>query len=392
MASISDVDAALPGIEAHPHARAVLGPALPGLGRDGVPVRPSARPPSHAYLLHGPAGVGKRKIARALAGALLADGAVDEQTARAVRERVQRGTHPDLTWVKPSGAAEMLVSDIDEPVVAAATRTPFEAKRRVFVIEGVETMNEQAANRLLKTLEEPPTYAHLVLVSDRKEEVMATIVSRCVHVRFDALAAGEIERGLLTEGCEEEVARACARLALGDAGRARILASEDGRALRRAAEEYVRSALAGETGKRKWVDLLAVATAAGTSAGEQVDERLAAELELAPSKERKKLEREAQEGRKRVERRARAKALDSGLALVELWLRDMMCLREGARELVYGADRMGELEVDAKAYGGASARAGVELVRETRARIALNVGEELALEALAYRLQALAEG
>ncbi len=380
--STSDVDAALPGIEAHPHARAVLGAGLGPRGR-----------PSHAYLLHGPAGAGKRKIARALAGALLADGAVDEQTARAVRERVQRGTHPDLTWVRPSGAAEMLVSDIDEPVVAAATRTPFEAKRRVFVIEAVETMNEQAANRLLKTLEEPPAYAHLVLVSDRKEEVMATIVSRCVHVRFDALASEEIARGLVTEGgVDEEGARACARLSLGDAGRARMLASDDGRALRRASEEYVRSALAGQTGKRKWVELLGAATVAGESAGEQVEERLAAELELAPSKERKKLEREAQEGRKRVERRARAGALDSGLALVELWLRDMMCLREGAQELVYGVDRMGELEVDAKAHGGVSARAGVELVRATRARIALNVGEELALEALAYRLQALAEG
>ncbi len=83
-------------------------------------------------------------------------GAPDAETARAVRDRVQRGTHPDLTWVTPSGAAEMLVSDIDEPVVAAAARTPFEASRRVFVIEGAETMNEQAANRLLKTLEEPP--------------------------------------------------------------------------------------------------------------------------------------------------------------------------------------------------------------------------------------------
>ncbi len=216
---ISDVDAALPGIEAHPHARAVLGAGLGPGGR-----------PSHAYLLHGPAGSGKRQIARALAGVLLADGAEDEQTARAVAARVARGTHPDLTWVAPSGAAEMLVSDIDEPVVVAATRTPFEARRRVFVIEAAETLNEQAANRLLKTLEEPPAYAHLVLVSDRKEEVLATIVSRCVHVRFDALAPQEIARGLLAEGAagEEETARACARLALGDAGRARMLASEAG--------------------------------------------------------------------------------------------------------------------------------------------------------------------
>jgi DNA polymerase III subunit delta' len=379
--SISDVDAALPGIEAHPHARAVLGSGLPPGGR-----------PSHAYLLHGPAGVGKRRMARALAAVLLADGQPDEAKARAVGERVERGTHPDLTWVKPSGAAEMLVSDIDEPVVAAATRTPFEARRRVFVIEAVETLNEQAANRLLKTLEEPPAYAHLVLVSDRKEEVMATIVSRCVHVRFDALAAQEIARGLLAEGCaEEEEARACARLSLGDVARARVLASDEGRALRRASEGYVRSALEGETGKRKWVDLLAAATAARASAGEQVDERLAGELDLAPGKERKKLEREAQEVRKRVERRARARALDRGLQLAELWLRDMMCVREGARELVYAVDRMGELEADVEAHG-AAARGGVERVRETRARIALNVGEELALEALAYRLQALAAG
>jgi DNA polymerase III subunit delta' len=387
VASIFDVDAALPGIEAHPHARAVLGAGLGPRGR-----------PSHAYLLYGPAGAGKRKIARALAAALLSDGTGDGQTARAVGERVARGTHPDLTWVRPSGAAEMLVSDIDEPVVAAATRTPFEAKRRVFVIEAVETLNEQAANRLLKTLEEPPAYAHLVLVSDRKDEVMATIVSRCVHVRFDALTAREIARGLIADGGaeeeeeeEEETARACARLALGDAGRARMLAGEEGRALRGASEGYVRCALAGETGRRGWVELLSAATAAGASAGEQAQERLAAELELAPSKERKKLEREAQEGRKRLERRARARALDSGLQLVELWLRDMMCVREGARELVYAVDRIGELQADADAHGGA-ARGGVELVRETRARIALNVGEELALEALAYRLQALAEG
>ncbi len=375
------MDAALAGIESHPHARAVLGSVLAPGGR-----------PSHAYLLHGPAGAGKREIARELAGVLLAEGAGDEASARAVCERVRRGTHPDLTWVRPSGAAEMLVSDIDQPVVAAATRTPFEARRRVFVIEAVETLNEQAANRLLKTLEEPPAYAHLLLVSDRKEEVMATIVSRCVHVRFDALTPPEIARGLLAQGhAEEPAALACARLALGDGARARMLASEDGRALRGAAEGYVRLALGGNTGKRAWVELLSAATAAGAGAGEEVQERLAAELELAPSKERRKLEREAQEGRKRVERRARARALDSGLSLVELWLRDMICLREGAPELVYALDRISELEADTQTHGGV-ARAGVELVRETRARIALNVGEELALEALAYRLQALAEG
>jgi DNA polymerase-3 subunit delta' len=280
----------------------------------------------------------------------------------------------------------MLVSDIDEPVVAAAAKTPFESTRRVFVIESAETMNEQAANRLLKTLEEPPAYAHLLLVSDRKEEVLATIASRCVHVRFDAPSAETIARGLAVEG---ERAQACARLALGDARQAGMLASEQGQALRSAAEAYVRSALHGETGQRRWSDLLEAAKVAGTSANEELGERLKEQLEMAPSKERKKLEREAQEGGRRAERRARARALDQGLQLAELWLRDMVCVQAGAGELVYAVDRIAELKDDAARCAGA--RTGIELVRETRTRIAVNVSEELALEALAFRLQALVE-
>src|SRR3954454_20243680 len=126
----------LAGLERHPHARAVLSGALPPGGS-----------PSHAYLFHGPAGAGKRAAARSFAAELLSEGAADPD---AIRGRVERGAHPDLTWVIPSGAAEMLVSDIDEPVVAAATRTPFEAARRVFVIERADALNDRAANKLLK--------------------------------------------------------------------------------------------------------------------------------------------------------------------------------------------------------------------------------------------------
>jgi DNA polymerase-3 subunit delta' len=139
------------------------------------------------------------------------------------------------------------------------------------------------------------------------------------------------------------------------------------------------------------MDLLEAAKAAGAGAGEEIGERLEEQLELAPSRERKKLEREAQDGRRRAERRARARALDQGLQLVELWLRDVVCVQEGAGELAYAVDRRKELAEDAaRCTGRGGARRGVELVRETRTRIAVNVGEELALEALAFRLEALA--
>src|SRR3954465_15356385 len=90
----------------------------------------------------------------------------------------------------------MLRRDVDDAVVAAATRTPFEAGRRVFVLERAETLNDQAANRLLKTLEEPAAHVHLLLRSDHLGEVLPTIVSRCQLVRFDPLPAAEIERRL----------------------------------------------------------------------------------------------------------------------------------------------------------------------------------------------------
>jgi DNA polymerase III subunit delta' len=366
---------ALPGIDAHPHARAVLAPALTAGGS-----------PSHAYLFHGPAGTGKRAVARAFAAALLVDGARHPET---VAERVARDSHPDLTWVTPSGAAEMLVADIEEPVVAAATRTPFESARRVFVIEAADTMNDQAANRMLKTLEEPPQFTHLLLLSDRGEDVLATISSRCQHVRFDPLSWTAIAARLAQEGVEDERARACARLALGDAAVAVWLASEQGTALRGSAEAVVRSAIAGSTAERPWQGMLEAAKAAGTAAGERAQERMRAELELVPSKERKRYEREGMEAQRRGERRTRTRTLDLGLRLSELWLRDVLCLCEGAAELVYAVDRRAELTQDAGNATAERVRGGIELVGAARLSLSLNVSEELALEALAYRLQSL---
>ncbi len=371
--TVADPAAALPGIDAHPHARVVLAAGLPPSGD-----------PSHAYLFHGPSGTGKRAIARAFATALLADGARDPGH---VAERIARDAHPDLTWVRPSGASEMLVSDIEQPVVAAATRTPFESSRRVFVIEAVDAMNDQAANRMLKTLEEPAAFVHLLLLTDRREDVLATVASRCQQVRFDPLAPGRIAEGL--EGSDRVRAQACARLAIGDERLARRLAADDGEALRGSAEAFVRSALAGTSGERPWLVLLERSRAAASAAGEESQARIARELELVPGRERKRHEREGLEARRRGERRARTQTLDLALALAELWLRDLLCICEGAGELIYAVDRRAELEHDARSRDRGDLRAGIELVQEARMSLKLNVSEELALEALAYRLESL---
>lgn len=369
----ADSELALPGIDAHPHARAVLVPALPPQGR-----------PSHAYLFHGPPGTGKRTIARAFAARLLADGATDPAGAAA---RVGSGAHPDLTWVSPSGAAEMLVADIDEAVVAAATRTPFEATRRVFVIERAETMNDQAANRMLKTLEEPADFVHLILLADRPEDLLETIASRCQAVRFDPPPAELIAARLEEQGVAQAEAIACARLAIGDTLLARELAEPDGRELRAGAEGFARAALAGELAQRPWQALLERSRAAGERVLGDLRGRLEAELELVPPRERRRHERDAAERLKRAERRARTRALDEGMRIAGLWYRDAACVAEGAAELAHAADRLAELEVDAAGRDPHALLAALDLVEDARRSLALNVSEELALEALAYRLE-----
>jgi DNA polymerase-3 subunit delta' len=360
-------------LEGHPHARAVLASALaPGAG------------PSHAYLFHGPGGAGKRAAAQALAAEWLAVGAADDVGARA---RAAAGTHPDLTWVAPSGAHEILVGDIDGPVVAAASMTPFEADRRVFVIERVDELGPQAANKMLKTLEEPPSYVHLILLTERLAEVLPTIRSRCQLVRFDAPAVGDVAAALSPLGVEPVTAMACARLSLEDAHRARELAGEEGRTLRAAAERFARAAVLGQVSNVKpWTTLIASVRRSGEAVREELGLRAAADIELYPRRERKRIETEWSERLRRATRRVETAALDLGLQLVSLWFTDLAYLAWGAEDLVRHVDRLEELRSDAGARPEQLRRA-VELVEDTRMRFQLNVSEELACEALAYRLE-----
>ncbi len=360
-------------LERHPHARAVLAPALEGEGRA-----------SHAYLFHGPGGAGKRSVARAIAAELLADGSPDPEGARA---RAFSGAHADLTWVVPSGAHEILVGDIAEPVVAAASRTPFESARRVFVIERVDELGDEAANRMLKTLEEPASFVHMILLTDRLTEVLPTIASRCQLVRFDAPPLDRVAAAVEELGAEPDTAQACARLSLGDLAHARELAGEQGTALRAAGERFARAALAGEAPSAKpWVEILAAVRGRGEALREELEREAAAQLELYPRKERKRVETEWSERIRRARRRAETGSLDLALQVASLWYGDLAAIAWGADELVRNRDRLPALRDDA----GRDPRrlmAAVDLVEETRQRFQLNVSEELACEALAYRLE-----
>src|SRR5258708_15320814 len=131
--------------------------------------------PAPAYLLHGPPGVGKRDLALLSAAELLGE-----------HTRVERRSHPDLYVLEPLGD-QIRIDDIRELRRDLHMR-PFEADRRVYLVYAAETMNEDAADALLKDLEEPPPYAVIVLVADDLGPLPETIRSRCQLVPFTRLS------------------------------------------------------------------------------------------------------------------------------------------------------------------------------------------------------------
>jgi DNA polymerase III subunit delta' len=348
-----------------PRARATLAAALAS--------------PGHAYILRGPRGSGKAAAARAFAAELLAEGAPDPDDVRR-RALLDPSPHPDLVWLRPPGA-QHLVEDVRESVIRASSLSPVEGRRRVFVIEEAEDLRDESQNALLKTLEEPAPFAHLILIASEPEQLSETILSRCAPVEFGPLTPDAV---LETLGAGDE-AGAAARLSGGDVELAGLLLGERGSSLRAAAE----SARAAEPEPEPWRALLDLASEAGEEAGAAEERRLLEEAEASARRGRKgKLTREAIEQVRRTERRARTQALDLGLALCCAWYRDLAAVTAGAEHVVLNPDRIEQLREDAEGLDPARARAALEWVLDTRRRMRVNVSEELALEALWLRLRA----
>lgn len=349
----------------------------------------AADAPSHAYLLTGPPGSGKRAAARALAAELLAGGAPEPDAARR-RALADPSPHPDLVWLRPTGT-QHLVATVRERVIGPASYRPFEGERRVFVIEAAEAMEEESQNALLKTLEEPASFAHLILLTSEPEALLETVRSRCRPIRFDRLAPEAVERRLSTkaEGLPAAELRAAARLSGGDLERARFLVTPEGRALRSAVEACVHAAVEGGLAAAPWRALLEIADATGEAAAQRV--RAAAEEHAegagATGIEARRIAREGEEAARRAARRARTSTLDLGLGLIGAWLRDLSAVAEGAPDLVLTADRAEVIAGLGAGVDGRRARRAAELTLDTRRRLQVNVAEELALEALHNRLE-----
>jgi DNA polymerase III subunit delta' len=344
--------------------------------------------PSHAYLFRGSRGSGKRAAARSFAAEILAAAAADPEDARR-RALLDPSPHPDFVWLAPTGAQHM-VEEVRERVIRAAAYKPFEGGKRVFVVEAAEAMRDESQNALLKTLEEPPAYAHLILLSSDGEGLLETVASRCQTIEFAPLPAAVLEAELAAAGADaapDEIA-AAARLAAGDVERAKLLLGGRGRELRAEAERCVAAALEGECASSPWKALLDDAQAAGADVEAAVREALEEEAKAGIKRSAK----EIADGAKRAGRRRRTEILELAFELCAAWLRDLAAVAAGAEEVVFNRDRLDVLRSQAAGLDPAKARRGAELVQETRRGLELNVSEELALEALFFRLERLLAG
>jgi DNA polymerase-3 subunit delta' len=179
--------------------------------------RAAARP-GHAYLLVGPRGSGVEDAARGFAAMLIGVGDDD----RGLR-LVQRGVHPDVVEFEPAGASYRVREDVRERILPEAARAPIEAERKVLILFEAERLRgnqNESANAMLKTLEEPPARTVVLLVTSVADDLLPTIRSRCQRIDFAPLADGAVQAALEREGVPAAEAERVAGLAGGQLARA----------------------------------------------------------------------------------------------------------------------------------------------------------------------------
>jgi DNA polymerase-3 subunit delta' len=233
----------------------------------------STVPPS--LLLAGPEGVGKRRVAVALAQALnclqpVTDAATASATAPDVADggeparlerdacgacaacrRIARGIHPDVIVLEPGDTGSIKIEPVRE-IIDRAQYRPFEGRRRVVIIDRAEALTADAQSALLKILEEPPSGSVFLLLTPSADALLATVQSRCPRLRFGRLTAGEVANALMRDhGYTDADARAVAADADGSLGRALEAEAADVAAARATAQQWlVQTARSDAPGQR----------------------------------------------------------------------------------------------------------------------------------------------
>ncbi|OUM93938.1 MAG: DNA polymerase III subunit delta' [Thermobacillus sp. ZCTH02-B1] len=297
----------------------------------------------HAWLFGGPAGTGRKQAALAFAQALFCTAGGDDACGECPAcRKVEHGNEPDLRIVEPDGAA-IKIDQIRELQRDMSFRAPG-SKRKVTIIERAETMTPQAANSMLKFLEEPSSPVVVILLTENPQAILPTIRSRVRFVPFLPLPPQVMLEKLLAEGQPPLLARAAVHLAAGiDACRAII--QQEGFAETRK--------LVIQLGK----DSLGRLSAAMVGIGQAFKNGLSSDR------------------------------IETALALLVLWYRDLLNVRIGRRDQVVFTDEIGWMDRHAFMREPHEWVACMEHTLEAGKRIRAHVSPQLALEQHLVRIQ-----
>jgi DNA polymerase-3 subunit delta' len=314
--------------------------------------------------------VGKRATAVAFASELLGGD-----------PRVERRSHPDLYVLEPLG--DQIRIDAVREMRRDLHMRPFEAQRRVYLVFGAHLLNDEAADALLKDLEEPPSYAVIVLVADEVGPLPETIRSRCQAVPFRRLSERAVRDEVRARGPElsEEEVISIARVASGRLDRAERLLDPAAARRREALLETARSVYAAEDfdPARAARSLLEAARERSVEAKER-EEAAIEQLDLPA--------REAEQRVRRAGRGAEREELLASLEELASWYRDLVAAAAGAEAALVHVDRAEALREDGTLERLEGAERAAELVRETWRRFEeFQLSAALALEALFVELR-----
>lgn len=347
---------------------------------------------AHAWLVLGPGGSGKKAVAKAMAAAVncTVSPGVGCGTCSACA-RIMRQRFPDVHHIVPEGSI-IAVDVVRESVIPEASRSPFEGRHKVFIIEEADLMNDAAQNAMLKTLEEPQPDTVFILISANEEDVLETIRSRSRIVRLDPVPESRIVELLQDDGASPETAVLAARLSSGDFDRACQLAEDEEAMARRRVWINVASRVHSPVDAMDAADEILQQSRGAVKSRELVQKKEVAELAEAMGEARgtaaarNSLAKRHRRELRRVEQEVLGEALDS----LASFYRDVLAVRRGDSESVSNLDLLSELETwSAGAATDAALLRASELCVQTRGTFQYNANPPLQLEALLVQLAVL---